>query len=207
MANKLRIKFCGLTRQEDVAYAAALGIDAIGLIFSPQSPRCLSLKQAKLLVQKIPPFMDVVAVFVNPDAAQVDEVIKTLAIRTLQFHGTESAEFCDQFDRPYIKAMPVESSATFDEYNATYPQAAAFLLETPSTSYGGTGKTFDWGLIPASFAKPLILAGGLNATNIKAALKQCSPYAVDLCSGVEVSPGIKDHEKMRQFVCAIGGKL
>ncbi len=206
MTQRVRIKFCGMAREEDLAYAAALGVDAIGLIFSPLSRRCVSIEQAKKLLRVLPPFVDVIAVLVNPDYAKVKEIISQLAIRTLQFHGDETEEFCLQFDRPYIKALQIQSTAAFEEFSAKYPQASAFLLDTPSsTNRGGTGESFDWGIIPSNRSKPVILAGGLHAQNVKLAVEQCSPYAVDICSGIEVSPGIKDHKKMRQFISALRG--
>jgi phosphoribosylanthranilate isomerase len=198
---------CGMTRKEDIAYAAFLGVDAIGLIFSPQSPRVISINQAKKILTNLPPFIDVVAVLVNPSPDLVNEIINELPIASLQFHGEESAEFCNQFAKPYIKAMQVDSAATIYKYTEVYQHASAILLDTPSaTSHGGTGKTFDWELIPNNLAKPLILAGGLNVVNVKTAVDKCSPYAVDVCSGVEASPGIKKHEKMKQFVDALWGK-
>ncbi len=195
---------CGMMREEDIAQAAALGVDAIGLIFYPESPRCISLTQAKKLLRKIPVFMDVVAVLVNPSSLLVDEIISELPIVWLQFHGEESPNFCGQFKKPYIKAMQVSTAASIYSCFAEYHDAAAILLDTPSDlGYGGTGKTFDWGLIPQNLDKPFILSGGLNETNVSAAANRCLPYAVDVCSGIEASPGIKDHVKMSQFVSAL----
>jgi phosphoribosylanthranilate isomerase len=207
MFNRVRIKMCGMTQEVDIAYAAALGVDAVGLIFSPLSPRYISTTQAKKLLHNLPLFISVVAVFVNPSPVWVDEIINELPIAWLQFHGEETAEFCSQFKKPYIKAMQVDSAAAINQCSLEYQQASAILLDTPSaTSYGGTGKAFDWRLIPSNLDKPFILAGGLDATNVNTAMHNCLPYAVDVCSGVEVSPGIKDHEKMRQFVNAVWGK-
>lgn len=198
---------CGMTREEDIAYAASLGVDAIGLVFSPQSPRFVSLNQAKRLLQKLPLFVDAVAVLVNPEPSFVEELITELPISWLQFHGDESPEFCQQFGKPYIKAIQVDSAAAIYKSCEGHHQASAILLDTPSaSSRGGTGKTFDWSLIPDNLSKPFILAGGLNVANIKDALRSCSPYAVDVSSGIEESPGIKDHKKMKQFVDAVWGK-
>ncbi len=205
--SRVRIKMCGMTRKEDIAYAAFLGVDAIGLIFSTQSPRVITISQAKIILSNLPPFLDVVAVLVNPSPVLVDEIINELPIGFLQFHGEESAEFCNQFSKPYIKAMQVNPEAAIYEYAEAYQHASAILLDTPSaTSHGGTGNTFDWKLIPSNLAKPLILAGGLKTANVKMAVDKGSPYAVDVCSGIEASPGIKDHEKMKQFVDALWGK-
>jgi phosphoribosylanthranilate isomerase len=198
---------CGMMREEDIAHAAALGVDAVGLIFSPKSPRFISITQAKKLLAKLPLFVDVVAVLDNPSSLLVDEIISELPVVWLQFHGDESPEFCAQFKKPYIKAMQVDTAAATYRYCETYHQASAILLDTPSSVVrGGTGQTFDWGLIPNNLSKPFILAGGLNSSNVKAAMHRCSPYAVDVSSGIELSPGIKDHEKMNQFVDAVWGK-
>ncbi|KTD29800.1 N-(5'-phosphoribosyl)anthranilate isomerase [Legionella maceachernii] len=198
---------CGMTREEDIIHAAKLGVDAIGLIFYPQSPRCVSLTQAKKLLRNVPLFVDVVAVLVNPSSLLVDEILNELPIGWLQFHGEESPEFCNQFKKPYIKAMQVSTAASIHKCCSDYPQASAILLDTPSeSSYGGTGQTFDWGLIPGNLDKPFILSGGLDAANVNRAVNKGFPYAVDVCSGIEASYGIKDHEKMNQFVNALRGK-
>jgi len=204
---RVRIKMCGMTREEDIAHAAELGVDAIGLIFYPKSPRCVSITQAKKILRNVPLFVDVVAVLVNPSSLLVDEILNELPIVWLQFHGEESPEFCGQFKKPYIKAMQVSTAASIYKYCSDYHQASAILLDTPSeSSYGGTGKTFDWGLIPSNLDKPFILSGGLDATNVNLAVNKSLPYAVDVCSGIESSYGIKDHEKMKQFVSALRGK-
>lgn len=206
MSKRVRIKFCGMTRQEDISYAAMLGVDAIGLIFAQQSSRFISLSQAKKILINLPPFLDVIAVLVNPSQDFVYQIINELAITALQFHGNESPEFCSQFAKPYIKAMQVISTETVTSDSRMYPTASAFLLDTPSSeSYGGTGQIFNWDLIPKNLPKPIILAGGLNAANVKTAIDKCSPYAVDICSGIEASPGIKDHQKMQLFVNALWG--
>jgi len=207
LTQRVRIKMCGMTRVDDIHYAASLGVDAIGLIFYPQSPRYVAIEHAKKLVQDIPAFVDVVAVFVNPELALVNRVIRELPIQCLQFHGDETAEFCDQFTLPYIKALQATSGQAIRESCTTYKQAAAILLDTPSTvSRGGSGQVFDWQLIPEQCTKPIILAGGLNAGNIVAATERVSPYAVDVCSGVESSPGSKDRYKMNQFVTELWGR-
>ena len=207
MTQRVRIKMCGMTRVDDIRNAATLGVDAIGLIFYPQSPRYVSIEHAKKLLQDIPAFLDVVAVFVNPDPALVNQVISELPIQWLQFHGDESAKFCDQFTLPYIKALQATSGTVIQDSCTIYKQAAAILLDTPSTVIrGGSGKVFDWQLIPKQCTKPLILAGGLNADNIVAATERVSPYAVDVCSGVESSPGSKDWNKMNQLVSELWGR-
>ena len=205
--SRVRIKMCGMTRANDIAHAIALGVDAIGLIFYPKSSRYVNLAAAKSLLQTLPAFVDVVAVFVNPQVNFVTQVIKELPIQCLQFHGDESPEFCGQFGLPYVKAVSATSLQTITQMVTIYPQAAAILLDTPSsTARGGTGVKFDWQIIPKIMARPLILAGGLDSLNVGAAITACAPYAVDVCSGIEVSAGIKDHEKMSQFVTSVGEK-
>ena len=202
---RTRIKMCGMTRAVDIEHAISLGVDAIGLIFYHKSARYLSVDQAKLLVKGLPPFVDVVAVFVNPAVSLVRQVLTELPVQWLQFHGDETAVFCEQFGRPYIKAVPATSAEAISMAMVQFQHAAAILLETPSTSSrGGTGVPFDWKIIPRQLTKPIILAGGLDAFNVSEAIATCTPYAVDVCSGVEASPGIKDHEKMNQFVSNSG---
>lgn len=205
MHNRVRIKMCGMTKAQDIAHAVALGVDAIGLIFYPKSPRHVSVEQAKKLVRDVPAFLNVVAVLVNPHSTLVKEIIEELPIQYLQFHGQESPEFCSQFKKQYIKAIPANSKDQIEKLSAEHRYASAILLDTPSTAHGGTGLSFNWQVIPDKLDKPLILAGGLNANNVKEAVTGHSIYAVDVCSGVEVSPGIKDHDKMSQFVNALWG--
>ncbi len=195
-----------MTRAEDIAHALALGVDVIGVIFYAPSARSVTVEAAKTLLQNLPLSVDTVAVFVNPQASFVQQVINKLPINTLQFHGDESAEFCAQFARPYIKAMHAESTQCIEKIINDHQKAAAILLDTPSTTHrGGSGKPFDWRVVPLQVSVPIILAGGLDAGNVVEAVKACSPYAVDVCSGVEVLPGIKDRVKMNQFVNALWG--
>lgn len=194
---------CGMTRAVDIKHAISLGVDAIGLIFYPQSTRCLSVEQAKIILKNLSPFVDVVAVFVNPDVSLVQQVMTELPVQWLQFHGDETAVFCEQFDLPYIKAIQAASTAVITQATQDYEHAAAILLDTPSLNRGGSGVPFDWQIIPHSLEKPIILAGGLDAVNVGESITVCAPYAVDACSGVEASAGIKDHVKMEQFVKAI----
>lgn len=204
---RTRIKMCGMTRANDIAHAIALGVDAIGLIFYPKSSRYVNLAEAKSLLQTLPAFVNAVAVFVNPEVDFVTQVINELPVQCLQFHGDESPEFCGQFGLPYIKVVSATSLLTITQMVTIHPKASAILLDTPSsTARGGSGVTFDWQIIPKLMARPLILAGGLDSLNVSAAITACAPYAVDVCSGIEVSPGIKDHEKMSQFVTSVREK-
>lgn len=202
---RTRVKICGMTRAEDVAHAINLGVDAIGLIFYPKSSRYITLEQAKGLLKNLPPFVDVVAVLVNPEKTLVQKIIDELPIHLLQFHGEESPAFCQQFNKPFIKAIQPHTPEQIKQAMTDYQNASAILLDTPSdTQKGGTGLTFDWQIIPLDLPKPYILAGGLNEFNVLNAIKKTRPYAIDVCSGVEDSPGIKNHLKMNQFIKVLG---
>jgi phosphoribosylanthranilate isomerase len=198
---------CGMTRTKDIAHAISLGVDAVGFIFYEKSSRNISLADAKPLISNLPPFVDVVAVVVNPDASFVKQIISELSIQCLQFHGEEEAAFCEQFGLPYIKAVPAISMDVITAAIHEYQYARAILLDTPSIhGRGGSGVPFDWNMVPQKGVKPIILAGGLDAQNVGNAIATCAPYAVDVCSGIETSAGIKDHEKMSQFVNSVRGK-
>lgn len=189
-----------MTRLEDIEHAIDLGVDAIGLIFYPHSLRCVSIEQAQKLTKNLPPFVELVAVLVNPDEKLVYSVLDALPIQLLQFHGDESAAFCEQFNTPFIKAIAPVNAECIRSQVKQFTNAAAVLFDTPSPTRGGTGLSFDWKMIPTDLAKPYVLAGGLNDLNIRDALKASNPYAVDVCSGIEVSPGIKDPIKMSRFI-------
>lgn len=205
---RVRVKMCGMTRSDDVAHAVGLGVDAIGLIFYPKSSRYITIEQAMILLKNLPPFVDAVAVLVNPEPAFVYQIITELPIQLLQFHGDESAAFCQQFNKPFIKAIHADSEAYIQKATQNFANARALLLDTPSAQVrGGTGLTFDWKVIPKQSTKPYILAGGLDESNILDALKASHPYAVDLCSSIEVTPGIKDHDKMSRFMNKISRGL
>lgn len=197
---------CGMTRSEDIQCAIDLGVDAIGLIFYPKSARNVSLEKARIIVNNIPPFVDIVAVLVNPEQSFVQLIINEIPVQLLQFHGEESSEFCRQFNKPFIKAIHPKTAIQIQSAVDEFFDASAILLDTPSDKErGGTGLTFDWKIIPENLSKPYILAGGLNESNILEAIAMCHPYAVDVCSGIEASPGVKDHLKMSRFIKAIWG--
>lgn len=203
---RTRIKICGMTKKEDIACAIDLGVDAIGLIFYAKSSRYVTVEQAQELLKNIPPFVTVTAVLVDPDKTLVEQIIQELPVDLLQFHGDESSEFCHQFNKSFIKAIPAESESYIQHMTHQFMRAEAILLDTPSLqAKGGTGLTFDWQIIPRQGMKPYILAGGLNVSNILDAVNTSHPYAVDVCSGVEASPGVKDHQKMNQFIRALWG--
>lgn len=197
---------CGMTRSEDIEHAIHLGVDAVGLIFYPKSARNVSLEKARILVNNIPAFVDIVAVMVNPQQSFVQQIIDEIPVQLLQFHGEETSEFCGQFNKPFIKAIHPKTAMQIQQSIDKFIDARAILLDTPSDKEkGGTGLTFDWKIIPGNLSKPYILAGGLNESNVLEAINVCCPYAVDVCSGIEALPGVKDHLKMSQFIKAIWG--
>lgn len=198
---RVRIKICGMTRTEDVAAAARLGVDAVGLVFYPKSPRHVAAEQARSLVAVLPAFVTVTALFLDPERDEVEQVLQGVRVELLQFHGGEPAEFCRSFGRPYIKAVPMGSQVDVAEYARRHAGAAALLLDSHAAGKGGgTGVSFDWGALPKFEGPPLILAGGLHAGNVAAAIRLVRPYGVDVSSGVESQPGIKDEMKMTAFV-------
>ena len=196
-----RVKICGITHVEDVLAAAHSGADAIGLVFYERSPRHVSITQAAQLAAALPPFVSVVGLFVNAEAAVVREVLASVPLDLLQFHGDESPEFCAQFAKPYLKAIRVKAGVDLLQCAARFHTAKGLLLDAHVEGIaGGTGATFDWALIPKQLPLPVILSGGLDAENVAAAIKQVRPYAVDVSSGVEASKGIKDTAKVATFI-------
>ena len=201
---RTRVKICGITRVEDAQAAAAHGADAIGLIFYRPSPRCVSLGQAREIAASVPPFVATVAVFVNPEREDVERVIGECGVTLLQFHGDESPDFCSSFSRPYIKAARIRPGLDLLKYLSPYGAAAAWMLDAfHEDLWGGTGGSFDWGLVPERMARPIILSGGLTADNVAGAVRRTRPYAVDVSSSVEASKGIKDAVKIAGFIGAV----
>ncbi len=198
-----RIKICGFTRKDDLKAAIEAGVDAIGLVFYPSSPRFVDLSTAAELARTVPPFVTIVGLFVNADPATIRATLAAVPIHLLQFHGDEDEAFCRQFDRPYIKAARVKPGVDLVQYACSFSSAQAILLDAFVEGYGGGGKVFDWTLIPPDFTKPLILSGGLDAGNVVDAIARVRPAAVDVSSGVEAARGIKDAEKIREFVSAV----
>lgn len=197
---RTRVKICGITRRQDAEFAVEMGVDALGLVFYPPSPRAISIAQAKEIVSGLPPFVSIVALFVDAEPEQVYACIKDLPMVLLQFHGNESAKYCEQFGRPYLKAIRVQVDTDLVRIASEYHSAAGILLDSYQPGVpGGTGKVFDWSLIK-SINKPLILAGGLNVANVARAIEQVQPYAVDVSGGVEQAKGIKDKQKITAFM-------
>jgi len=204
-----RIKICGITRVEDAVAALQLGVDAVGLVFYKKSPRSIELKQASDIASAVGPFVTVTALFVNPQAQEVERVLEQVPVSLLQFHGEEQAEFCRQFSRPWMKALRIQSSTNVLDMVKEYQTADALLFDTYQAGIaGGTGECFDWNLVarknlPHGFNKPVVLAGGLNAGNIKKAIEVVEPYGVDVSGGVESVVGIKDRSKIQSFIQAV----
>jgi phosphoribosylanthranilate isomerase len=202
-----RVKICGITRAEDALAVAYSGADAIGLVFYEKSPRHVNIEQAAHLVAVLPPFVTVVGLFVNASADKVREVLAAVSLDVLQFHGDESPEFCEQFLKPYLKAIRVKAGVDLLQCAARFHTAQGLLLDAHVEGIpGGTGAVFDWTLIPEVLPLPLILSGGLDVENVAAAIKQVRPYAVDVSSGVEAGKGIntlkgiKDAAKIARFM-------
>jgi phosphoribosylanthranilate isomerase len=200
---RTRIKICGITRTQDALAAATAGADAIGLVFYPRSPRYLSGERAVEIRDALPPFVQTVALFVNPDAAQVAQVIGRVRPAMLQFHGDETPEFCAQFGMPFVKACRVKPGVDALEYLRPFSRAAAWLFDSHVPEYGGVGERFDWSLLPASRAKPFILSGGLERGNVGEAVRGVRPWGVDVSSGVESAKGIKDAAKIAAFIAEV----
>lgn len=200
----VRVKVCGITRIDDALNAAQLGADAIGFVFWTKSARFISPQEARKIIMALPPFLSTVGVYVDPDPEWVEETCSVAGLNLLQFHGDESEEFCGQFSLPYIKAVRLRPGVDLLQYAARYSNARALLLDTyVEGKPGGTGTTFDWSLIPQNLQLPLILSGGLHADNVGLAIRETSPWAVDVSSGVEVGKGIKDRDKIAAFMTGV----
>lgn len=198
---RTRIKICGINHRDDALKAVECGADAIGLIFVEKSPRYASLTDARVIAESLPPFVTVVGLFMDAPAETVREALNVVPINLLQFHGDESPEYCDQFEMPYIKVLRMRDNVNIVAFAQEYPNAAGILLDTYHKGVGGgTGQSFDWSLIPDDISFPLILAGGLNPENVASAVETVKPYAVDVSSGVESAPAVKDHKKIEQFI-------
>lgn len=202
----VRSKICGITRIEDALAAVEAGADAIGLVFYAPSPRAVTVVQARAILAALPPFVSTVGLFVNASRGELGEILDALPLDLLQFHGDESAQDCSGYHRPYIKALRVKAGDDIRGQMAEHPQASGFLLDTYVEGVpGGTGEAFDWSLIPQGLQQPIILAGGLTPANVAQAIAQVRPYAVDVSGGVEASKGIKDAQKIRDFIQAVKG--
>ena len=206
---QVRVKICGMTQLQDVMLAVEQGADAVGFIFYSKSPRSVTMKEARDMIAQLPPFVETVGVFVDETADKVNKTAESCGLDLVQLHGDESPTYCRKIRRRVIKAFRVKDLQSI-KLLEKYP-VSGFLLDTFSEeAHGGTGKVFDWNLVhPAKKIGPVILAGGLTPRNIRQAINQVRPYGVDVCSGVEKEPGIKDPDKVRDFLKNIrsGSKL
>jgi len=201
-----KIKICGFTRPQDAQAAAELGADAVGLVFYAKSKRCVDAAQSAEIVAALPPQVVKVALFVNESAEQIRRILGAVPIDIVQFHGDEAPEFCRQFGKPYWKAVRVQSAQDIAEAAEHYADAAALLLDAHiEGQYGGTGQVFDWRLLPDTMPLPWILSGGLNPGNVAAALRQTGAAWLDVSSGVEQAPGIKNRDLMADFIRQVRG--
>lgn len=200
---RTRIKVCGFTREADLDGALALGVDAVGFVLYPPSPRAVTVARAAELARRVPPFVTRVGLFVNEDAATVERAAREAALDLLQFHGDESAEYCERFGLPWIKAVRVRPETDLLECADRFRGARALLLDAWSDAWGGSGKRFDWSLIPPSLPMPLILSGGLDPDNVAEAVRNIRPSAVDVSSGVESAKGIKDVARVAAFISGV----
>ena len=197
---QVKVKICGMTNLKDVKVAVDGGVDAVGFIFYKKSPRLVTMQAVREIVLELPPFVDSVGVFVNETAEQINKISDHCKLDRVQLHGDESPAFCKKIRRRVIKAIRVKDIQSLKKLS-DYP-VSSFLLDTFSEDqYGGTGKVFDWNLAySAKKYGPIILAGGLTPINVRQAIQRIQPYGVDVCSGVESQPGIKDHKKMKAFL-------
>jgi phosphoribosylanthranilate isomerase len=201
---RTRIKFCGITRIDDVRRGVELGVDAIGLVFTRSSQRFVGISQARVIRNELPAFVSAVALFMDDEPGWIEEVVASVQPDLLQFHGAETDGFASSFARPYVKAVPMVSVADVARHASAYPNAAGLLLDSHARgARGGTGATFDWSRIPSGTGRRFLLAGGLNAANVAEAIATVRPYAVDVSSGIESAPGIKDAAKMRAFAAEV----
>ncbi|MBI3779029.1 MAG: phosphoribosylanthranilate isomerase [Gammaproteobacteria bacterium] len=201
---RTRVKICGITRIEDAIAAAQAGADAIGFVFDPKSPRHVHPDQALKITRALPPFITTVGLFVNPAPDTVEGVLGHVPLDLIQFHGNEKPEQCRRYHRSYIKAIHMKPDVDLREMARLYGDAAGLLLDTYVADVaGGSGQAFDWNRIPSDLGKPVVLAGGLTPENVAEAVRRVRPYAVDVSSGVELSKGIKDANKISAFIEAI----
>ena len=195
------VKICGVTRVEDGLEAARAGAHAVGVVFHPASPRCVDVRLAREIVRRLPPFVTAVGLFVDPHPEEVAHVVREVALSLLQFHGDEEPELCTAFGLPYVKACRVAAGRDLLQYAARHNRAKGLLLDAfVAGTHGGTGRSFDWALIPPDLPLPVVLAGGLTSANVGDAIRAVRPWAVDVSSGVEREKGVKDAAKIAAFM-------
>jgi phosphoribosylanthranilate isomerase len=200
---RTRIKICGLTREADVEQAVAAGADALGFVLYARSPRAVSVERAAALARGLPPFVMPVCLFVNAAPALIDEAVRALPTALLQFHGDETPEQCQASGRPYLRAARMSPGFALLDFADAHRRAAGLLLDTHVEGYGGSGKAFDWSLVPRHVPLPVVLSGGLSPANVIDGVTRVRPWAVDVSSGVESAKGIKDAALIRRFCEAV----
>jgi phosphoribosylanthranilate isomerase len=198
---RIRVKICGLTREQDATAAVDCGADAIGFVFHPSSPRHVTVERAATIARAMPPFVTTVALFVDAASELIARVVDEVGVDLLQFHGQESPEYCAQHGRPWIRAIAMRPDIDLPVVQRQYAAGRGLLLDAYRPDVpGGTGETFDWNRIPPQLASRIVLAGGLRADNVGDAIRRVHPYAVDVSGGVEADKGIKDPLKIRAFI-------
>ena len=201
---RTKIKICGITNSKNALDAVALGVDALGFVFFKESPRYIEPEKARIIINLLPAFVLRVGLFVNASKEDVLSSICESRINILQFHGDEDEQFCNQFNLPYIKAIPFQEELNLLECCKLFSSCSAILIDTYSGDMrGGTGQTFNWDLIPKNLPLPLIIAGGLNSGNVSSLINSINPYGVDISGGVELDKGIKDYNMMKNFVLGV----
>jgi phosphoribosylanthranilate isomerase len=200
------VKFCGITRIEDARLAVDLGVDALGFVFYENSPRYIAPEDATNIIRRLPPLVSKVGLFVDASHDEIARVLSQVPIDLVQFHGTESAAACELVGRPYVKAVRMAEGVDLAAEAARFASATALLLDAYADGVaGGTGAVFEWERVPNAFSKPIILAGGLNASNVASAIAAVEPYAIDVSTGIESDKGVKDPAKMAEFMLEVTG--
>ena len=201
---RTKIKICGITNSKNALDAVDLGVDALGFVFFSESPRYIEPKKARKIINLLPSFVLRVGLFVNASKEEVLSAISDSSVNVLQFHGDEDEQFCNQFNLPYIKATSFQDGVNLLEYCKLFTSSSAILIDTYSENMrGGTGKTFNWDLLPKELPLPLIVAGGLNSGNVSSLINSINPYGVDVSGGVESDKGVKDYTMMKNFVLGV----
>ena len=203
MSARTRIKICGVSRPEDVAAAVDAGADAIGLVFHPGSPRFVTLAQAESLAKALPPYVTPVGLFVNAEPATIAAAVAAIPALVLQFHGDETPAQCAAARRPYLRAARMAPGFDLLDFARRFDEAQGLLLDAHVEAFGGSGKVFDWSLVPRGVPHRLVLSGGLHAGNVGSGIRELRPWAVDVSSGVESSRGVKDAARIRRFCDAV----
>lgn len=205
MTFRVRVKICGLTRAADVEAAGMAGADAVGFVCYPGSARFVPVARLRELRRALAPFITPVLLFVNASDREISAAIDAVPDALIQFHGDESETDCLRAGRPYVRAVALGAQGALLDFEACFPSAQGLLADTPSAGRGGAGKAFDWGLVPPSSQRrlPLVLAGGLDETNVEAAIARVRPHAVDVSTGVELEKGIKDPARIARFIAAV----